>query len=249
MKKIAVLIIVLMMTLTMVLTGCGGQSEFGEFQWSENPLTDLLPIPESNIGNITRDDPDIFMIRIGGISKEQYNSYIGECVKNGFTVDVREGDLFYYAYDESGYDLSLSYHNEVMSITIKEPKDEEEISSVENSTASAESSSKTASTVENNTESTYAKLIPDPKSIFVNGVVSIEDPDGGTSYIFNVSNFKNGEFETYISECKKLGFNDVSYNTEKDFGAYSSDGKHWVQVNLDKNKNLIYVVCQVSKKK
>ena len=67
----------------------------------------------------------------------------------------------------------------------------------------------------------YAELIPDPKSVFMNGDMSITDGDGGTAYIFEVTGYADGEYETYILQCKERGFNDVYFETSEDFGAYS----------------------------
>jgi len=95
----------------------------------------------------------------------------------------------------------------------------------------------------------YADLIPNPNTIFSNGNITITDPDGGTAYKFQVTNFTIDEYTIYVSECKNMGFNDVSYENSHDdwsaFGAYTSDKKYWVQVNLDSD-NIIYVICQTS---
>lgn len=94
----------------------------------------------------------------------------------------------------------------------------------------------------------YAPMLPDPELIFSKGSFYELDPDGGKAYIFEVKNYNDGEFESYVAKCKKMGFDDVVYDTDIDFGAYSTDGKYWVQVNLDSKKNVIYIVCQESKK-
>ncbi len=103
-----------------------------------------------------------------------------------------------------------------------------------------------------NSDIKYSEMIPDPKVIFVNGDISITDSDGGKAYIFEVTGYADGEYESYISECKEMGFNDVIYETNEDkscdFGAYTNDGKYWVEISLDKENNIIYVVCQTSKK-
>lgn len=95
----------------------------------------------------------------------------------------------------------------------------------------------------------YAEMIPDPTSIFANGKITITDSDGGTAYHFQVTGYADGEYETYISQCKEMGFSDVSYMTDQDFGAYSKDGKYWVQLSIDNKKDILYVICQTSKNK
>ena len=129
------------------------------------------------------------------------------------------------------------------------------ISGCSKSTAKESQNKRIDSTIsesKDDTEIKYADLIPDPEVIFPNGSISVTDTDGGKAYIFEVSDFNDGEFDSYISRCKELGFDDISYETShekgKDFGAYSSDGMYWVQVNLDAEKNIIYVICQAAKK-
>lgn len=95
----------------------------------------------------------------------------------------------------------------------------------------------------------YADMIPVPEDIFKNGNITITDADGGKAYIFEVTGYNKEEYASYVSECKSMGFSDISYETENDFGAYTSDGAYWVQVNLDTSKEVIYVICQTSTQK
>lgn len=93
----------------------------------------------------------------------------------------------------------------------------------------------------------YSAMIPDPEVIFKNGEINITDPDGGTAYIFEASNITMDEVNTYIAECKKLGFDDVSYEVDTSFGAYSTDGAYWVSVDYNGDKNIVYILCQTSR--
>ena len=45
-----------------------------------------------------------------------------------------------------------------------------------------------------------------------------------------------------------MGFNDIAYELENEFGAYSSDGKYWLWIVIDKDDDLISVSCSKSKK-
>lgn len=109
--------------------------------------------------------------------------------------------------------------------------------------------SQTTTNDSGNSDVRYAELIPDPKSVFANGGICITDGDGGTAYIFEVTGYADGEYESYVSKCKEMGFSDVSYETKEEFGAYTHDGKYWVEVILDSTNNTIYVICQESKRK
>lgn len=98
----------------------------------------------------------------------------------------------------------------------------------------------------------YADMIPDPVVHFKNGEISIIDSDGGKAYIFQVRNFQDGKYEAYVAECKEMGFSDISYDSENDggkmFGAYSEDGKYWVEVLLGNDNGILAVTCKESTK-
>ena len=125
---------------------------------------------------------------------------------------------------------------------------EESSSSIDNSQATQ--SAATVSSVASE-EVSYAAMIPDPNEVFTNATITITDDDGGKAYIFNVTGYNDGEFDTFVTGCKDLGFTNVEYETThdkgQDFGAYTEDGKYWVQVNLDSENEIIYVICQESK--
>lgn len=97
-----------------------------EFQWPESEIASLLPVPESNIGNIVWEASYGFVIYVGETSKEQYDAYVDKCKEKGFTVDYSAGDDFYYADNATGYHLNLKYEgNNTMWVRIDEPEKEE----------------------------------------------------------------------------------------------------------------------------
>lgn len=130
----------------------------------------------------------------------------------------------------------------------------------ENTTTENTESDENYDTSESNSEAVglletdikYADLIPKPEDIFKNGEISIVDSDGGSAYIFQVRNFEDGEYEDYISQCKEMGFTDVSYESENDggkmFGAYTEDGTYWVEVLLGNDNGILAVTCKESTK-
>lgn len=253
-----VLSIVMIFSTLALLTSCGdnktdpntNQSSmvFTELEWPTTDIAKLIPVPKSKMGHIDWSESYGFVIYVSETSKEDYNSYVGECENNGFTIDESKGDDYYWANNEDGYKVTVRHQEgNVMFIRLDEPKKDD------SSTDTTEPSKEPDSSIDNNTDIKYADMIPNPESIFKNGTVTVTDEDGGKAYIFNVTNYSDGEFESFVSGCKEKGFTDISYETshEKgaDFGAYSSDGKYWVQVNLDSENKIIYVICQTSKKK
>lgn len=93
--------------------------EMGALHWPKSEIASLLPIPKSNIGNISTDTAEGCYIYVGDTSKDDFNTYADECSESGFSVDYERGDTFYHAKDQIGNQLSLSYQgNNVMAIHI-----------------------------------------------------------------------------------------------------------------------------------
>ena len=90
----------------------------------------------------------------------------------------------------------------------------------------------------------YAEMLPS-NDIFKTGKFNIIEPDGGKAYAFSVSDFTDAEVAEYISQCKKLGFNNVSYEIDSRFGSYSTDGEYWVEVVKESNGTLT-IICKKS---
>lgn len=95
----------------------------------------------------------------------------------------------------------------------------------------------------------YSSMIPNPEEIFANGIINVTDADGGTAYMFNVENYTEDEFHQYVDGCKEMGFTNIVYDLDTQFGAYSEDDAYWVQASIDESKNKIYVICQESRRK
>lgn len=98
----------------------------------------------------------------------------------------------------------------------------------------------------------YADLLPSTSDYFKNGKTNVIDQDGGTSYVFQITNYQDGEYESYVEACKNMGFDDVTYDGENDGGkmfyAYSNDGKYYLQVSLGYQIEAIDVICKESTK-
>lgn len=82
---------------------------FTKIKWPDNEIASLLPIPESNIGEISSETADGFSVEIGKISKEQFYEYVEKCKEKGFVVDYYRASTYYSAQDEFGNDLRISY--------------------------------------------------------------------------------------------------------------------------------------------
>lgn len=101
--------------------------EMGALEWPTSEIANLLPIPKSTVGSISRESSDGVFIYVGETSKDDYAAYVDECSANGFSVDYDKGDTYYYADNTDGYHLSLHYQgNSIMTIEIEAPDDSSE---------------------------------------------------------------------------------------------------------------------------
>lgn len=108
---------------------------YGEFRWPDSEIGQLLPVPKSNYGSISWEASYGFVVYVAQTSLADFNEYVDSCKDNGFTVDYRAGDDYYYADNEKGYSLTLNYNEgDVMFVRIDEP-DESENTTITNETS------------------------------------------------------------------------------------------------------------------
>lgn len=188
-----------------------------KFNWKEVELCNRLPEPESHVGTVLRNDSDGLSMHVEKTSEEEYKAYIEECQTMGYTVESeKEGDL-YHAFDEEGYELSLSYIGETMYIELDAP---EELGTL------------------NWPKSEIAGLLPLPQSTV--GKVSNDSADGCFIYVGETS---IDDFNAYADECAANGFSvdyergDKFYNAKDENGnrlflAYQ--GNHMMSVQIEK---------------
>ena len=98
------------------------EESYSEFSWPDSEIAKLLPVPKSTIGRIEWEAAYGFVIYVAETPKSEYDTYVDSCKENGFNIDYRAGDDYYYADNEEGYRLSLKYQgDDIMFIRIDEP--------------------------------------------------------------------------------------------------------------------------------
>ncbi|MBE6983601.1 MAG: zinc-ribbon domain-containing protein [Ruminococcaceae bacterium] len=86
----------------------------------------LLPVPESNMGEINWNEASGFNAYIGNTTEGDYKDYIKACIECGFDVDYQKGDDYYYADDINSNNLNVWFKgNNFMEIQIIAPNLEE----------------------------------------------------------------------------------------------------------------------------
>lgn len=96
--------------------------DLGTLEWSNSVLAQMLPTPESTVGDIQQDDEKGFAAYVGNTSIDAFNSYVQACKAKGFTVDADKTDKRFSAENADGYKLTVEYQgNNVMYISLDEP--------------------------------------------------------------------------------------------------------------------------------
>ncbi len=92
--------------------------------WTKGSLKDKLPKPKAKvIKNDYSDDDEEFSFDACGLTKDDYDKYIEECKKMGYTVDVDSDSDSFLAKNTEGYQIDIDYDEDEyeMSVTISAP--------------------------------------------------------------------------------------------------------------------------------
>lgn len=99
---------------------------FSDFAWPDSELVNRIPRPEKIYGEINHEETGSFSADLGDVTKEQFETYMNDCIDAGFIVDYHKTSDVYWAYDADGYYLYISYDNEhkMMDVSVREPQKE-----------------------------------------------------------------------------------------------------------------------------
>lgn len=123
--------------------------EMDEFEWPSNGLAAMLPATKSKIGNITSDSSENFSVHVGNTPIEEYDTYVKECEKKGFTVDYDKGEKSYSALNADKYQLHLEYSGfQTITISLEAPEEDTDDFKDKNDSSTTESTETSASAKE-----------------------------------------------------------------------------------------------------
>ncbi len=187
--------------------------DYEKYAWNDVVLSNMLPKPESPYGEIISNSEDDLSLDVTKTNEEQYGKYIEACKNKGFTIDAEVEGSFFYAYNDKGFKLSLSYYDSEMNISLNAP-------------------------MELGTliwpDSEIAKLLPVPKSTI--GNIQQDDEKGFAAYIGETT---IEEYNSYVKACKDKGFTVDANTAEKLYSAKNIDA-YKLSVEY-KGNNVIYV--------
>lgn len=200
-QKAWFIILAVIVLIGVIRTIGGGKGE--KFDWElDIELCDMLPEPESNIGDIIFNDDESLSVEVYKTSKSEYKVYLKECEEMGYILESVKSESNYEAYNSGGYKLTLWYYEseEEMYIDLEAPM---ELETLQWPT------------------SEIVSLLPVPRSQV--GKISNESSDSFYVYVGNTS---KDDYSAYVNECSAKGFS-VDYDKgENYYNANNVAGYH-----------------------
>lgn len=99
-------ILLAVIAVIVVISGMIGNRE-ERFDWNEVILSERLPEPGSNVGEIIANDSEYLSLNVDHLSQRDYEAYVEECQAMGYTVDQEKDGSLFDAFDEEGYHVSV----------------------------------------------------------------------------------------------------------------------------------------------
>ena len=195
-KWIAILIIVAVAVIGIVYLTMGNKGQ--KVDLTQTQLGKYLPELPASSGKITCDNEKYLDIDLDNVSQENYNSYIKKCEQNGYNIDVSSGSTF-DAYNEESYRVYMyTSQNTKMHISLTAPTKLEKITWP---------------------TSSLALTIPTPN--FDGGYINT---DKSNEINITIGNLTKDDYDEYVNECSKKGYNvDYEKNT-KSYKAKNNEG-------------------------
>lgn len=118
--------------------------------WPTNELVMQLPKPENLYGEITRETEGSFEVLIAKETKADYTKYVEACMSAGFSVDYTKATDYFWANNENGYSLRVSYDEDYkeMSIEITAPSKKAESTALQEEEAESKAEEETPAATE-----------------------------------------------------------------------------------------------------
>ena len=195
--------IVIFAAISMLLTGCGGKTNTAEkYQWPTEGLALQVNKPSSDYGDIYTDGSTAFGMNIYQFGQDDFSDYVSDCKARGFTIEAKERDAYFCAYNSEGYKITLNYNakDEKLQLTINAPMELAEISWPTTG---------------------ITQVIPKPE--FRNGKIVDDLSDNFFGYIGGMPIEAFGE---YVQSCVDAGFDQNASQTETTYRADNADGIH-----------------------
>ncbi len=198
---ISIIAVIMLIAFMVIITRIIINRNYGEIDWNNLVLGEYLPKPEKNYGKIDVDREDMLSIKIPKITQQEFKDYTNKCINEGYNLDIDNGyngDSYFKAFDEEGYNIEVRYSRKSMDITLKSPEKMEELEWPTTGLGS---------------------MLPKPKSNY--GSILWDNSD---TFLVHIGNTTIEEFNEYVKECQNNGYIDDYSKGEKTFIAKNSEG-------------------------
>lgn len=193
------IIFILILSLVACFSSSNKVEEKTEIDWNTLILHEWLPLPETLVGETGSNLEHALSVSLYDVPDEQFATYVQACIDKGYIIEAEQDDSFYTAFNSDGYEVRLVHQSDMQfNIFLDAPEEMTQF----NWPTSGLGKELPA------TESTYGKICFDNEDTF----------------IIHVGNTNIKEMSNYISECKKIGYNNNITEDEKFFNAYNSTG-------------------------
>lgn len=183
------------------------------FDYPSSGLASLLPIPESNMGEVVYDSSSWCNILVGETSASDYFDYVSACADIGFDIDYQRNKTSYHAYDIAGNSVWIWYRgNDIMELTVY-AADEQEI--IDEDDANYYPSDSTTTYSSNETD--YIENYCDAGGCSREGTRTYIGFSGATEH------YCSEHYNEMMDMMNEMGFNDTSDDYGQGYGYDSSD--------------------------
>lgn len=187
------------------------------YDWPDSGLAKIVPEPTIKKGKINNDNDTFFDFYLYKTTVDDFLEYVNACKESGYTDVEKETGTLYQAYNEDGdryVDIEYYEHNSEIYVVVRTPEEWNDIRWP---------------------KSELAGTIPVPKELY--GKITWDYSD---SLDVDIANISENEFNDYIDECIKAGY-DIDYSRdETSFSAKNKDGneldiwyRHFDVMNID----------------
>lgn len=152
------------------------------YRWPATALGDVVPEAVFANGSMMSSSEESFLLQIGNVSRQEYEAYTVQCMEAGFSENIDQSGRYLHAFNGQGYELQVSYDEEdqCMQISAHAPALKTEYVWP---------------------EAGLASLLPKPASSYG------EIEEGNQVFKAKIYGTSGREFEHYVDECVKAGFN------------------------------------------
>ena len=192
-------VVLVFLILAMCLSICACNSETYD-TWPTTGLAEKLPNPNSEKLKIGLDIDTMYSATISEAGVDGYKAYVEKCKSSGFKIDVQEDSDSFEAYNPEGYLVNVDYrsYNNTIDFTIEAPKVNGDL---------------IWPTIG------LATIIPKPDSN--KGKISI---DSSSQFVAYVGEISYEEYNDYVQQCIKCGFDIDHSKSDEVYSAKLNDG-------------------------